>query len=91
MLLLLTLTLLASSACRAQSEYPSLLCGLRFPCPVLSTRASEGGIGPEHPFNASLSDILGNNVGTYFYVRGEDQGELKGMRIFLTAINHIKG
>ncbi|XP_051024067.1 prostatic spermine-binding protein-like [Acomys russatus] len=36
-------------------------------------------------------EIHGNSVGTYFYIRGEDQGELKGIRVYLTLINSIKG
>ncbi|XP_057632913.1 prostatic spermine-binding protein-like [Chionomys nivalis] len=27
-------------------------------------------------------NILDNKIGTYFYIRGEDQGELKGIRVF---------
>ena len=91
MLLLLILALLASPTCRAQSEYLNLLCGLYLQGPVLATRASEGGSGPEHCPNASLSDVLGNSVGNYFYVEGEDHGELKGMRLFLSLLNVIKG
>eukprot|EP00073_Rattus_norvegicus_P050162 XP_017452528.1 PREDICTED: prostatic spermine-binding protein isoform X1 [Rattus norvegicus] len=36
-------------------------------------------------------NILGNNVGTYFYVAGEEHGQLRGLRIFLTVIDLIKG
>ncbi|XP_032768977.1 prostatic spermine-binding protein [Rattus rattus] len=36
-------------------------------------------------------NILGNNVGTYFYVAGEEHGQLRGLRIFLSVIDLIKG
>ncbi|XP_052053445.1 prostatic spermine-binding protein-like [Apodemus sylvaticus] len=36
-------------------------------------------------------NVLGNSVGDYFYVQGENQGELKGMRIFLSLLKFIKG
>ncbi|XP_028616838.1 prostatic spermine-binding protein-like, partial [Grammomys surdaster] len=36
-------------------------------------------------------NVLGNKDGDYFYVRGEDQGELKGVRIFLSLLKFIKG
>lgn len=38
-----------------------------------------------------FSDVLGNKAGDYFYSQGEDQGELKGVRIFLTLLQFIKG
>ncbi|EDL22285.1 prostatic spermine-binding protein precursor [Mus musculus] len=36
-------------------------------------------------------NVLGNAAGKYFYVQGEDQGQLKGMRIFLSVFKFIKG
>ncbi|EDL22286.1 mCG12826 [Mus musculus] len=36
-------------------------------------------------------NVLENGVGNYFYVQGEDQGQLKGMRIFLSLLKFIKG
>ncbi|XP_005081796.3 prostatic spermine-binding protein-like [Mesocricetus auratus] len=36
-------------------------------------------------------DIWGNNVGTYFSIHGEEQGEIKGMKIYFTALKHIAG
>lgn len=91
MLLLVTLALLAGPTCRAQSEYLRFLWGLHLPSHVLSIRASVGGRGPRRSHDASLSDILGNNVGTYFYVAGEEHGQLRGLRIFLSVIDLIKG
>ncbi|XP_038181383.1 prostatic spermine-binding protein-like [Arvicola amphibius] len=35
--------------------------------------------------------ILGRKVGTYFYVHGEDQGEIKVIRVYLTIAKCIKG
>uniref|UniRef100_A0A8C6GDT1 Spermine binding protein n=1 Tax=Mus spicilegus TaxID=10103 RepID=A0A8C6GDT1_MUSSI len=36
-------------------------------------------------------NVLGNAAGKYFYVQGEDQGQLKGMRIFLSVFKFISG
>ncbi|KAL6091794.1 hypothetical protein STEG23_000203 [Scotinomys teguina] len=36
-------------------------------------------------------NILGNKVGTYFYIPGEEKGDIKGIRIFYTLARHIKG
>ncbi|GAB1300649.1 Spermine-binding protein-like [Apodemus speciosus] len=36
-------------------------------------------------------NVLGRSVGDYFYVQGEDHGELKGMRVFLSLLKFIKG
>ncbi|XP_052614223.1 prostatic spermine-binding protein-like [Peromyscus californicus insignis] len=36
-------------------------------------------------------DILGNTIGSYFYIHGEEQGEIKAIRIFYTLSRHLKG
>ncbi|XP_036050504.1 prostatic spermine-binding protein-like [Onychomys torridus] len=36
-------------------------------------------------------NILGNKVGTYFYIHGEEQGDIKAIRIFYTLALHLKG
>ncbi|XP_005350279.1 prostatic spermine-binding protein-like [Microtus ochrogaster] len=36
-------------------------------------------------------NILGRKVGTYFYIRGEDQGEIKVIRVYLTIAKCIMG
>ncbi|XP_035303981.1 prostatic spermine-binding protein isoform X2 [Cricetulus griseus] len=36
-------------------------------------------------------EIWGNKVGTYFIIRGEEQGEIRGIKIYFTILSHIKG
>ncbi|XP_052614224.1 prostatic spermine-binding protein-like [Peromyscus californicus insignis] len=36
-------------------------------------------------------NILGNTIGSYFYIHGEEQGEIKAIRIFYTLSRHLKG
>ncbi|CAH6786697.1 zymogen granule protein 16 homolog B [Phodopus roborovskii] len=36
-------------------------------------------------------EIWGNNAGTYFSIRGEEQGEIKAIKIYLTILKHIMG
>lgn len=38
-----------------------------------------------------FSDVQGKKDANYFYVKGEDVGDLKGIRIFLSLLNLIKG
>nr|XP_038942381.1 zymogen granule protein 16 homolog B isoform X1 [Rattus norvegicus]AAI67085.1 RGD1562673 protein [Rattus norvegicus] len=39
----------------------------------------------------SAQNVQGKNDAKYFYVKGEDVGDLKGIRIFLSLLNFIKG
>ncbi|XP_052614226.1 prostatic spermine-binding protein-like [Peromyscus californicus insignis] len=36
-------------------------------------------------------NILGNKVGSYFYIHGEEQGEIKAIRIFYSLLRRLKG
>ncbi|XP_059126137.1 prostatic spermine-binding protein-like isoform X1 [Peromyscus eremicus] len=36
-------------------------------------------------------NILGNTIGSYFYIHGEEQGEIKAIRIFYTLARRLKG